>query len=94
MPRVVVRLYATLREKAGGNGVFELELPGGSTVLDALREVDSRVPGLLDEVVDDSRVREGYKVLVNGRDVDFEGGLGRRLGEGDIIHVFPPVAGG
>jgi len=89
-----VYLFATLRERAGGRRFFRLCLPRGSTLMDLLRRLDEEVPGLLEEVVEDGRVREGYKVMVNGRDADFLGGLGIELEDGWEIHVFPPVAGG
>jgi len=94
LPRVRVRLYATLRERAGGRLEVEVEVPEGAMVLDALRAVEAQAPGLLEEIIDSGRVREGYKVMVDGRDVDFEGGLKRRLRGGEVIHVFPPLAGG
>ena len=94
--RVCVRayLFATLRERAGGRRVFEVCLPKGSTVMDLLKKLDEEAPGLVEEVVENGRVREGYKVMVNGRDVDFLGGLQLALQDGWEIHVFPPVAGG
>ncbi len=93
--RVRIYLYATLRELAGGKRIVEVEVPEGATVLEALLEADRKIPGLAGEILDSGRVREGYKVMVSGRDVDFEGGPGaRRLREGEEIHVFPPVAGG
>jgi len=96
MDRVCVKayLFATLRERAGGRRFFEVCLPRGSTVMDLLRHLDREAPGLLEEVVEDGRVREGYKVMINGRDVDFLGGLGIELEDGWEIHIFPPVAGG
>lgn len=35
-----------------------------------------------------------YKILVNGRDIDFMDGLETKLNEGDGIAFFPPVGGG
>ncbi|MEB2837009.1 MAG: MoaD family protein [Desulfurococcales archaeon] len=86
--RVTVRVYATLIRVAGGR-IHRLDLPEGASVADALRAVS-----LYDVVTSGGRVRRFYKVLLNGRDIDFVGGLGARLGEGDEIDVFPPLAGG
>ncbi len=36
------------------------------------------------------RLRPGWNLLVNGRDVRFHGGLGLPLKEGDRVAVFPP----
>ncbi len=92
--KVRVYLYATLRERAGGRRVIEVDLPEGATVRDALLAASREAPGLYDEVVEDGRVRVMYKVLVDGRDVDFLEGLSTRLRDGSEVHVFPPVAGG
>ncbi len=92
--RVKVYLYATLRDRAGGLRRLELDLPDEASVRDLIARLEEAAPGITGELVDDGRVREGYKVMVNGRDVDFLEGLDTRLGDGDEVHIFPPVAGG
>lgn len=85
---VTIRVYATLIEKAKSR-VNTITISGEETVGDLLR-----VTGLYDEVVEDGRVKAMYKILVNGRDIEFLNGLDTRLKEGDVVDVFPPVAGG
>lgn len=36
------------------------------------------------------RVRRGWRVLLNGRDISFENGLDSILKEGDRVNIFPP----
>ena len=36
------------------------------------------------------RVRKGWRVLLNGRDISFEHGLETVISEGDKIDIFPP----
>jgi len=79
--RVELRLFANLRKKlppGSPRGKCDLELREGSTLGDLIRHMD--IP------------RESAQmVLFNGEpDRDFE----RRLRAGDVISIFPPVAGG
>ena len=88
-------LYATLRERAGGARLVEIVIPPGSTVRDVLHALSDLYPGIVAEVLDETgNVRAGYKILLNGRDVDFVGGLDAQVSEGAEVHLFPPVAGG
>jgi len=88
MIAITVRVYATLIKETGWRA-RTVTLNENATVRDALEAV-----GLSRLVLEDNRVRPMYKVLVNGRDVEFAGGLSVKLRDGDTIDVFPPVAGG
>ncbi|MCE4601120.1 MAG: MoaD family protein [Desulfurococcales archaeon] len=85
---VKLRVYATLIE-AVGRRAMDVSMPRGSRVIDLLLRT-----GLAGVVLEDGRVREMYKVLVNGRDIEFLDGLDTVLRDGDVVDVFPPVAGG
>lgn len=92
MPRVRIVTLATLYEAAGGFE-HEVEAPEGSTVLDAIRLLAMRKPGLARELFGGGgRLRSDIRVLVNGRPVDDPGD--RRVVEGDVIHLIPPAGGG
>ena len=79
--RIELRLFASLRKKLpvdSPRGKCELDLPEGSTLSDLLQQMD--IPRA-----------SAQMVLFNGeQDRDFE----RRLQEGDVVSIFPPVAGG
>ncbi|MCE4619779.1 MAG: MoaD/ThiS family protein [Desulfurococcales archaeon] len=88
MIRVTVRVYATLIGEVGWR-VRTITLRDDATVRDALDAV-----GLSRIVLLNGGVRPMYKVLVNGRDIEFAGGLSATIRDSDTIDVFPPVAGG
>ncbi len=89
MANVTVRVYATLIEELGWR-IKRVRVSDSASLLEVLEKA-----GLRDVLLDaNSRVRPMYKVLINGRDADFAGGLSARVGDGDIVDVFPPVAGG
>ncbi len=81
---VEVKLFATLRREAGEKG-FET---GASSVGEVLRELASRY---------DSAFAEQMKratILVNGRNAAHLKGKRTKLADGDVISIFPPMAGG
>jgi len=80
---VQVRLFATLRERAGA-GTLELLLPGGSTVAAALERLGEH-PGLADVVG-----RLALATAVNREYVPAE----TVLHDGDELALIPPVSGG
>jgi molybdopterin synthase sulfur carrier subunit len=81
---VEVKLFAALRREAGEKG-FEMS---ASSVEEVLRELSSRY---------DSGLREQMKtatILVNGRNAVQLKGKRTRLSDGDVVSIFPPMAGG
>lgn len=91
--RITVKAFATLREILGGTGILYIELPEGSTIEDLLRNLKERYgSGLsIDELSGGS---SNVKVLVNGREIMYLGGLKTTLKDGDSVAFIPPVAGG
>jgi len=75
---VTVRLFAGLRERAGGRREVAIELPEGARVADAL--------AALDDVVGDCRV-----VMAVNRDYAAPDAV---LAAGDELALIPPVSGG
>ena len=63
----------------------------GETVDAILRELDARVPGLRDRLVDAGpRLRPHINVFVAGEPAD----LDTPVGPSDTVHVIPAVSGG
>jgi molybdopterin converting factor small subunit len=83
--RVEVRLFASLRDKLpeAPRGRAPLELPDGASLQDLLEHLDVHA-------------REAQMVLVNG--VQLPRAVSDRrahaLAEGDVVAIFPPLAGG
>jgi molybdopterin converting factor subunit 1 len=80
--RVVVRLFAILRERAG-TGEFELDLPAGATVATAAERLGEVYPAVRDHArhVAYAVNREYARPTTELRD-------------GDELAVIPPVSGG
>ena len=91
---VRVRGFATLADLMGRDGIV-IELPEGSCVRDAIRELSRRFGKALEgALLDGGGLAKFVKIMLNGRDIDFLSGLDTPLSDGDELLLFPPVGGG
>jgi MoaD family protein len=92
---VLVRFFAELRERLGRRE-DRLKLPRGGTVEEALAALAARYGESFSGYVFDSRgrFRQGLILLVSGDVVEPEDFTTRRLREGDVLAILPPVGGG
>ncbi len=91
MAKIIIKMYATIREKFKEEKVDIVAL----TVLEAVRKLVDEYPILKEEVLDeDLNLKNDYIYLLNGRNVEFLQKGDTPLKDGDKISIFPPVAGG
>lgn len=90
---VTLKLFASLRQR-GDSGIRALQLSEDAAIYGLLEELkkDSFLAGKL--FGDNGELRDIFIVLVNGRRMDNLNGLDTALAEGDVVSIFPPVAGG
>ena len=90
-----VNFHATLRPIAGGRTV-EMEIPEHATVNDLIAAVCQRFPPMREMLLDERGELRGHvHVFVNGRDAPYlEDALQTAVATGDMIDIFPAVAGG
>jgi sulfur-carrier protein len=90
---VTVKSFATLREVMDAE--IRMDFPASATVRSLLAELTGRYKGL-DELLfaAPDTLRDLVNILKNGRNIHFLAGIGTPLDDGDIIALFPPVAGG
>jgi len=89
VPKIL--LFSTLREKLG---IKELQLEVEGTVLDILREMEKIGYPVGDLVLKDGKVKRGFIILVNGKNIVHLEGLSTRVGVADKVAIFPPAGGG
>ncbi|WP_049922655.1 ubiquitin-like small modifier protein 1 [Halopiger djelfimassiliensis] len=90
---IELRFFATFRDAVGQKErtrVFDDE----ATVGDVLVALEDEYDGLEGQLLEQGAVRDQLNVLKNGRNVVHMDGTGTELEEGDVVSVFPPVAGG
>ncbi|MFP3237562.1 MAG: ubiquitin-like small modifier protein 1 [Caldivirga sp.] len=93
--KVTVKFLAIFYEMAKTLRM-EIEVPDGTTVRELLKIIDERVNPNISKTLlnDDSGLREGYNILINGRSLDYVKGLDTVLNNGDEVVLLPPIGGG
>lgn len=95
MIKVKVRPFFQIK-KALGREELEIEMEEGGTIVSLLRKLaEASGDGL--ELIDPETggIRSFYRVLLDGRDYRcLEERQHTRLSEGNVISLFPPIAGG
>jgi molybdopterin synthase sulfur carrier subunit len=88
--KIRIRVFASLRKDLGWNEKeYEINFSTFGDFIKTTKELRSII---MDK--DGTNLNSFYKVLVNGRDLDFLKGLGTVLKDKDEIQIFPPVGGG
>lgn len=92
--KVTVKFLATLYDLTGVlKEVVEVE--EGITVAQLVDLLDRRFGGRLKaEIMEGGSLKPMYSILVNGRSIEWIGGMDVRLKEGDEVVFIPPAAGG
>ncbi|MGQ3411869.1 ubiquitin-like small modifier protein 1 [Natrinema sp. LN54] len=88
-----LRFFATFRE-AVGEKERTRTVDDDATVGDVLTALEAEYDGLEGQLLEDGTIRPQLSVLKNGRNVVHMEGVDTTLAEGDVVSVFPPVAGG
>ncbi len=87
-----VRIPTPLRKLTNNEELVEVT---AATIGDAIKELQSRFPGIEERLVDEKgEVRRFVNVYVNEEDIRFLQGSKTALRDGDEISIIPAIAGG
>ena len=91
--KITIRAFADYREIIGKE--VELVLPKGTTIGALLSDICERYPELRRQMfAQTGELKEFINIFINGRNIAFLDNMGTLLVDGDVIALFPPVAGG
>ena len=91
--KITVRAFADYREFIGKE--MELIVPEEKTIGELLAEIGDRYPKLRSEMFTPTgELKDFINIFINGRNIAFLKDMATPLTDGDIIALFPPVAGG
>lgn len=91
--KVHVKAFATFREVMDNQ--LDMDFPHGATIRTLLTELTGKYEGLGELMfAAPGTLRDFVNILKNSRNVHFLAGLETPLEDGDVIALFPPVAGG
>ena len=89
---VNVRIPTPLRKLTNNDELVEVQ-PG--TVGSAIKELQTRYPGIQERLVDEAgAVRRFVNVYVNEEDIRFLKNQDTPLNDGDEVSIIPAIAGG
>ncbi|HLE47641.1 MAG TPA: MoaD/ThiS family protein [Candidatus Thermoplasmatota archaeon] len=89
---VTIRLPRALLQFWSGPATVSVT---GTTLSEALEQVDERAPGLAGRVLDDQgRIRQHVAIFVNGAMLETREAANVPLRPGDVVRVVPSVSGG
>jgi len=88
----LIRVYANLREILRKDE-FTIDATSIKEILEVFESFDNTEYNKImrDE---NGNMRHNIIILVNGKNVKFLNGLDTKINRGDVIDLFPPVAGG
>jgi len=90
---ITVKTFATIREVA--DPAIVLDISRGATIRMLLDMLTARYDGLGNILfTEKGELRKYVNILKNGRNIHFLEGLDTIIENGDVIALFPPVAGG
>jgi molybdopterin converting factor small subunit len=73
----------------------DLEIDGAADILDVIRQLDERVPGIKDRILDEhDKTRIYINIYVNEESIKYLGEEAAKAKDGDVIYILPSVAGG
>lgn len=90
---LTVHVAGHLKDYTGAS--VEVELPGAKDILDVIAQLDSKVPGIRDRILDEQdKTRTYINIFVNEDNIKELHGESTRPKDGDVIYILPSVAGG
>jgi len=95
MSRIKVRLFGPLRDVVKTDTI-QIKIKNNHTLMDVMRILVEKYVELGEKILDLNtfRIRQSYKILLNGQNIDLQQDLKIEVRNGDVLALLPPVGGG
>ncbi|OGS05828.1 MAG: hypothetical protein A3G41_07920 [Elusimicrobia bacterium RIFCSPLOWO2_12_FULL_59_9] len=91
MPKVLIHLYTTLKEKLNAPKIW-VEADNVEQALEALSQKNGAVAAILFDA--GGIVKNHFTLALNSEVLDHKNLSKVPVAQGDVLHIFPPIAGG
>jgi molybdopterin synthase sulfur carrier subunit len=72
-----------------------IEVPQGSSLSDLISNIDDSVgSNVFEKLIERNELRSGFRILVNGRNINYLNRLDTKLSDGDLVTIMPIAGGG
>lgn len=89
-----IKIYATLRQIAGGKSIH-LDTTPPTSVGQMVEALFARYPAMQDTLLlRNGDMHSAFHILINGRDARYLNGMETIISGEDDVRIFPPVGGG
>jgi molybdopterin synthase sulfur carrier subunit len=85
-----LKFFGNLRQMAGKATL----VVDGQTVGEVLANLRLQNASVHAALLEDSKLKPYYKVMLNGMDISLHQGLNTTVNDRDVVAIFPPIAGG
>lgn len=89
---ITVKYFASVREYMGKK--TDVVTKDNIKVVDLIKSLEGENGNLDKLLLKGGKLKPQYKIMINGRDIEFLDGIDTRVKDGDIVAIFPPVGGG
>jgi molybdopterin synthase sulfur carrier subunit len=92
--QVTTRFFGQFKQVTQTRELLHVLTPN-TTISSLLDIVFEQFPKLMEQALNEqSKLHSWVIILINGRNMNIYEGLNTTLKEGDIVAIFPPIAGG
>ena len=95
MPEITIRVFGPVRDRVG-KGIIKLEIKDNQTLIQVINSLIVEYHSLSNIILSpkNSEPKQKVNFLLNGKSITLPKDASKKLRNGDILAILPPVGGG